>query len=211
MKDLIIPIVFPEYRISITTPSAHVDVFPWTDFDNFTIPSTKQKLSNLGHAGILLVNGKNGVTKYYEYGRYDPPKYRGVIRRVPLPDAKTNQNGVILNSLIAPLQRISAVAGQNGRLKAVFLEAKDVFSKLNQMILVRKSQNNNPKREPYDLTRNSCIHFVKWVVQAAGKQTPWMIDPRPNSYIGEFRDDYRDLDYSPKTKILQIEDVGEYK
>jgi hypothetical protein len=52
---------------------------------------------------------------------------------------------------------------------------------------------------------------VKWVVNASGKEAPWMIDPRPNSYIGEFRDDYRDLDYSPKTKLLRIEDVGEFK
>ena len=36
-----------------------------------------------------------------------------------------------------------------------------------------------------------------------------MVDPRPNSYIGEFRDDYRDLDYSPKTKTLKIEEVGD--
>jgi hypothetical protein len=84
MKDLIIPIVFPEYRISVTTPRVQVDVFPWVDFDNFTIPSTKQRLSNLGHAGVLLVNGKTGVTKCYEYGRYDPPEYKGVIRRVPI-------------------------------------------------------------------------------------------------------------------------------
>ncbi len=183
MKDLIIPIVFPEYRISVNTPRIQVDVFPWTDFDNFTIPSSKQKLSNLGHAGILLVNGKNGVTKYYEYGRYDPPEYKGVIRRVPLPDAMVNKSGVILSSLIAPLHKISEVSGQGGRLEAVFIEATDVFVKLNQMILARKLQNNDPKRKPYDLTSNSCIHFVKWVVKMSGKDTPWMVDPRPNSYL----------------------------
>lgn len=118
---------------------------------------------------------------------------------------------MILSSLIAPLHRVSEVASQGGKLEAVFLETKDVFSKLNQMILVRKSQNNNPKRKPYDLTSNSCIHFVKWVVKSSGNKTPWMMDPRPNSYIGEFKDDYRDLDYSPRTKVLRIEDVGEFK
>jgi len=200
MPDLVIPIVFPEYKISVRTPKTKIDVFPWVDFDNFTIPPTKQKFSDLGHAGVLLVNGINGVTKYYEYGWYDPPEYKGVVRRVPLPDAKIDQNGIVLSSLIAPIARISEVAGQGGRIEAVFLEAQSVFTKLNKMILVRKSQNNNPKRRTYDLTSNSCIHFVKWVAKAAGKDTPWMIDPRPNSYIGEFRDDYRDLDYSPKTK-----------
>lgn len=211
MQDLIIPIVFPEYRISITTPQANVDLFPWVNFDNFTIPSTKQKLSNLGHAGVLLVNGKSGVTKYFEYGRYDPPEFKGVIRKVPLPDAKVDQNGVVFSSLIPPLHRISEVAGQNGRLEAVLLKATNVFSKLNQMILFRKTQNINPKRQPYDIASNSCVHFVKWVVKASGNTPPWMVDPRPNSYIGEFRDDYPDLDYSPKSKLLKVEGVGEFR
>lgn len=79
------------------------------------------------------------------------------------------------------------------------------------MIRARKSLNTLPQRKQYDLTSNSCIHFVKWVVKAAGKDTPWMFDPRPNSYIGEFRDDYRDLDYSPNTRILKIESIGEFK
>lgn len=211
MKDLIIPIVFPEYRILVNSPPIDVDLFPWVSFDNFTIPSSKQKVSNLGHAGIFLVNGKNGVTKYYEYGRYDPPENKGVVRRVILPDAKMDQNGVVLSSLIPPLQKICEKSGQDSRIEGVFIETSNVFSKLNQMILVRKFQNNFPKRKPYDLTSNSCIHFVKWVVKASGKDTPWMVDPRPNSYIGEFRDDYRDLDYSPKTKVLRIEDIGEFK
>ena len=69
--------------------------------------------------------------------------------------------------------------------------------------------NNNPERKPYSITDNSCIHFVKRVVEKAGLETPWMIDPRPNSYIGEFRDDYTDLDYRPKQKLLTIEGIGE--
>jgi len=45
----------------------------------------------------------------------------------------------------------------------------------------------------------------------AGKDTPWMVDPRPNSYMGEFREDYPDLDYSPKERVLRIENMGEYR
>ena len=209
MKDIIIPIVFPEYRISLNTSSVDVDLFPWVSFDNFKIPPTK--ISDLGHAGVFLVNGKNGVTKYYEYGRYDPPENKGLVQRVILPDAKMDQKGMILSSLIPALDKICKKSGQGGRIEGVFLEASNVFDKLNNMIRIRKSQNNLPGRRSYDLISNSCIHFVKGVVKAAGKDTPWMIDPRPNSYIGEFRNDYRDLDYSPKTKLLRIEDVGEFK
>jgi hypothetical protein len=52
---------------------------------------------------------------------------------------------------------------------------------------------------------NSCVHFVKEVVATAGIDTPWMLDPRPTSYIGEFRDDHPDLDYNPRTRELTIE------
>jgi len=38
-----------------------------------------------------------------------------------------------------------------------------------------------------------------------------MLDPRPNSYIGEFRSDYADLDFIPKTGRLVIEDLGEFQ
>ena len=168
MKDIIIPIVFPEYRITVNTSRVDVDIFPWMSFDNFTIPPTRQKVPELGHAGILLVNGKSGLTKYYEYGRYDIPNYRGVVQRIILPDAKIDQDGLVFSSLIPVLQRISVKSGQGGRIEGIFLEVTDVFSKLNKMIIVRKSQNNLPQRKPYDLTSNSCIHFVKWVVEASG-------------------------------------------
>ncbi|MEW5755644.1 MAG: hypothetical protein AB1810_05015 [Pseudomonadota bacterium] len=73
---------------------------------------------------------------------------------------------------------------------------------------LRKSQNSNPKRKPYDLLTNSCIHFVKEITEKAGIATPWMADPRPNSYIGEFRDDFADLDYN--NDVLEIEGAGKY-
>ncbi len=68
---------------------------------------------------------------------------------------------------------------------------------------LRKSQNSNKRRKPYDIFNNSCIHFVKALTNKAGVKTPWMADPRPNSYIGEFRNDYIDLDYSDNKLILE--------
>ena len=156
------------------------------------------------------MNGISGLTKYYEYGRYDYPEKKGVVRRVPVPDAKVSSNGVELKSLIPALKKVCQVAGKGTRIEGVFLEALGVFESLNKRAMMQKSQNSNPKRRVYDLTSNSCIHFVKNLVEAAGKDTPWMIDPRPNSYIGEFRNDYRDLDFFPKTNQLVIESVGEF-
>jgi hypothetical protein len=210
MKDILIPIVFPEYKIVVDTPRQEVDVIPWVDFDNFILPKSSQKLSNLGHAGILIVNGASGLTKYYEYGRYDYPEKKGIVRRVPVPDAKIRSNGVEPKSLIPALKKVCKVAGRGTRIEGVYLEAIGVFENLNKLVMRQKAQNRNPKRKEYDLISNSCIHFVKLLVEAAGKAAPWMIDPRPNSYIGEFRNDYRDLDFSPKTNQLIIENLGEF-
>lgn len=79
MKDLLIPIVFPDYIITVETPPARIkkpDYLPYVDIfpNEVRVPHTKNKLSDLGHAGVLFINGKTGVTKYYEYGRYDPKK-----------------------------------------------------------------------------------------------------------------------------------------
>ena len=211
-KDIVIPIVFPDYRITVEIQKTKVDVFPWVDWDNFTIPKYKEKISNLGHSGVLFINGKTGTTKYFEYGRYDPPHNLGIVAKAAnLPDVKLANGKVEISTLIKPLDFISRISGQSGRIHGVFIEVESKYQAMLDYALLRKSQNANPKRKPYDLTSNSCIHFVKKFVEKAGVKTPWMIDPRPNSYIGEFRDDYNDLDYSSKSKTLKIEGMGEFK
>jgi hypothetical protein len=50
-----------------------------------------------------------------------------------------------------------------------------------------------------------CIEVTdKGVVEAASVGTPGMVDPRPNSYIGEFRDSFPNLDFETKTRKLVI-------
>ena len=207
--DIVIPIVFPEYKIAVKIPKIEVDVLPWFEFDNFTIPKQKEKFSNLGHAGVLFINGKNGVTKYYEYGRYDRAAI-GLVRRVPIPNARVINSKLDIASLKGPLRKISRVAGQSSRIEGAYIEAKDNFTEMLRYAENRKLQNLNPNRKPYDLTSNSCIHFTKGVTAKAGVATPWMIDPRPNSYIGEFRDDFTDLDYRFITNKLKIEALGTF-
>jgi len=59
----------------------------------------------------------------------------------------------------------------------------DKFSAMLKYARLRKSQNSNKKRKPYDLFNNSFIHFVKELTTKAGVIAPWMADLRPNSYI----------------------------
>ncbi len=207
--DVVIPIVFPDYKITIEIQRAEVDVFPWVKFDNFTTPAFKEKVSNLGHAGILFINGKTGTTKYYEYGRYDQPEELGIVVKARnLPDAKIIDGRIDLVSLKKTLSFISRVSGQSGRIQGVYIETDGKYDAMLKHAELRKSQNSFPKRRPYDILTNSCIHFVKEITEVAGVSTPWMIDPRPNSYIGEFRDDFADVDY--KNNTLVIEGVGKF-
>lgn len=206
--DVVIPIVFPDYKIAVEIQKTKVDVFPWVEFDNFTIPTYKDKISNLGHAGVLFINGKTGTTKYYEYGRYDPQNLGLVVKARNLPDVKVLNGSIDLSTMKKTLSFISKASGQSGRIHGVYIEVENKYDAMLKHANLRKSQNGNPKRVPYDILTNSCIHFVKEITEKAGVSAPWMIDPRPNSYIGEFRDDYPDLDF--KNNVLTIEGVGKF-
>jgi hypothetical protein len=201
--DVVIPIVFPDYRITVQVQRLKVDIFPWVEFDNFETPSYEDGISNLGHAGVLFIDGATGATKYYEYGRYDKRRLGVVLKAKNLPDVKVSGGQVNVATLKRTLHEISTLSGQSGRIKGVYIEADGKFNAMLKHAEYRKSQNSNPQRKPYDLLRNSCIHFVKEIVEKAGVATPWLVDPRPNSYIGEFRSEFPDLDY--REGVLHVE------
>lgn len=210
MSDVVIPIVFPEYRVTVAVPAASFDLFPFIDFDNFKTPAYKDKFSDLGHAGVLFINGSTGLTKYYEYGRYDSAGL-GLVRKIAgLPDVRVAKGEIVLSSMKNTLRHISQKSGQSGKIKAAVIQVPGKFASMLTYAEQRKKQNGIPNRKAYDLFLNSCIHFVKSVAMAAGVDTPWLFDPRPNSYIGEFRDDFSDLDYSITSNVLAIEGQGKF-
>ncbi|MCF6237780.1 MAG: hypothetical protein L3J79_03035 [Candidatus Marinimicrobia bacterium] len=57
------------------------------------------------------------------------------------------------------------------------------------------NQNLNPDREPYDITSNNCGTFMQQVLESGGVDTPWMLDPRPTSYIEELRGVFPPINY----------------
>jgi len=203
MSDVLIPIVFPDYRITVETPATRIkvpDYLPYVDIlpNEIRVPHTKNKISDLGHAGVLFINGKTGVTKYYEYGRYDPKKLGWVKKILKLPDVKIDSNGDITEqSLSNVLQVISMKAGKRGRISAAYIKVENKYGEMLKFSQHRMGMNSNPNREHYDIISYSCIHFIKGVMTAAGVDTPWMLDPRPISYIEEIQDDYPALEYRP--------------
>jgi hypothetical protein len=208
--DAVIPIVFPDYLIAVNTPPIKIkipDVLPWIDVmpDHYAVAATKNKVPELGHAGVLLIEGKTGVTRYYEYGRYDPAGL-GLTRSVRVSNVGIDKEGrPTMATLKQVLREISTKAGHGGRISGVYVETPGKFPDMEKYARSRLSDNKNPKRVPYNLTSNSCITFAKEVAEAGGVATPWMLDPRPNSYIGEFQADFPDVQYNPKDGKVIVE------
>ena len=69
--DVAIPIVFPDYRISVDIKPTTIDLFEDWTWDNIRTPAYKDRWEGLGHAGVFFIEGSTGLTKYFEYGRYD--------------------------------------------------------------------------------------------------------------------------------------------
>lgn len=207
--DFVIPIVFPDYLIAMNTPKTSIDILPWVDFDNINVPSKNYHVPELGHAGVLFINGTKGTTKYFEYGRYDTAN-KGLVRKISISNVKIENNQIDYTSLKKVLREIAERSGQGGKINAAFITVDNKFDAMLSYAELRQKQNSNPQRKPYDLTSNSCIHFVKETTEAAGVDTPWMLDPRPNAYIGKFRSNFPDLDYDKKTDSLKIEGTGQW-
>jgi len=212
VSDLVIPIVFPDYKITVETPAARVKVpgyLPYVDIlpNEIRVPHTKNKISDLGHAGVLFINGKSGITKYYEYGRYDPNKLGWVKKMLNLPDVTINSSGVVEQSLSRVLKVISDKAGKRGRISAAYIEVDNKYQAMLDYAQHRIALNSNPNRERYDIASYSCVHFMKGVMEAAGVDTPWMLDPRPTSYIEEIQDDFPVLEYMPSNNELTIKEA----
>jgi hypothetical protein len=173
-EDILIPIAFPDYKV--------------------TLPSGPQ--SELGHSGILFIRGSDGLTKYYEYGRYDPPENLGLVRSKSVSNIKFESNKRPTTiSLKKVLREISERAGNKGRISAAYIVADGKYKTVLDYLEKRFSMNNNPDRKKYALFTNNCMHFVKSSLEVAGLELPSMIDPAPGSYIKELRSKFENLDY----------------
>ncbi|MDD5034876.1 MAG: hypothetical protein PHE55_08975 [Methylococcaceae bacterium] len=211
-KDLAVPIVFPDYLIMVETPAVNVnvpDVLPWVDIlpDRIKVPPSKQKVPFLGHAGILFIEGKSGLTKYYEYGRYDPAA-KGLVRKQSIADVKMGNNGrPTKTSLRKVLAEVSLKSGQSGKIAGAYIELDTgAFIKMLAHATTRMKQNTNPKRAPYELLSNSCLHFMKGVAEAGGASMPAVIAPQPAGYIVQVRLQQNDLDFD-NSGSFTVDDV----
>ncbi|HLL03967.1 MAG TPA: hypothetical protein VK539_25505 [Myxococcaceae bacterium] len=165
-------------------------------------------MPELGHAGVLFINGKTGVTKYYEYGRYDP-KALGIVRRVSIPDVTMKNGKPTRDSLKKVVARISVSSGQNGAVSAAYIELPDdSFKKMVDHAERRLRDNGNPNRTPYALLSNSCLHFMKEVAEAGGASMPPGVVPIPKDYMRLVRMVHPKLDYARGIMTVPLPDGG---
>jgi hypothetical protein len=176
-----IPVVFPDYKISFGG----------------------RKWGGLGHAGIVLIDPKTGQTRYYEYGRYDAAGLGQTVRRsVPnvVMDKKTGQPTE--KSMANLLRAVSKDAGKGTRVEGAYVR-DDNFRGMADYAEKRLKANNDPNRPEYSIMNNNCGTFAQDVLKAGGKDTPMMIDPRPNSYVGELQSHFENrVSFDPKTGKL---------
>ncbi len=203
--DVGIPIVFTAFLITVVEQPRQVDLIPFTDIDDFTIPRTR--MSDLGHAGVLFLRGRDGMTKYYEYGRYDSASL-GLVRRTRIPNVQIGQDGRPTRASLAnTLRTISARAGQGGPVSGAYIEVESGYQAMLDEAQRRMQLNSDGERVPYNILTRSCLHFAVDVVRAAGVDMPWILDPRPVSYLERLRSAYPDLEYNPRTRRVTVEGI----
>ena len=176
-------------------------------FPDYKISTPIGKIGNLGHAGVLLIDNKTGVTKYYEYGRYDK-EGKGVVRTFAVPNVKIGQDKKpTLESLNKTLSIISEQAGHAGRIEGAYIES-DKFKEMKNYAESKIAENANSKRKEYSLRNNNCGTFAADVLKqdpSVKDKAPVIIDPRPNSIVKECQDNFKSLNYDPKKRQVKIE------
>ncbi len=207
-RDVVIPIVFPDYLIAVEQPGGCVDnplpryAREWLGGfvqtpGRVCIPARTHRVPDLGHAGVLFFQGSTGLTKYYEYGRYDPAAL-GLTRRVSIPDVRIADDGrPTAASLRATLARVSSRSGQGGRIEGAYVELPEgAFDLALAYARRREGYNSDPNRTPYALLSNSCMHFSLEALRAAGADPPFMIDPRPVGFVSAIQSSYPALHFT---------------
>ncbi len=177
-------------------------------FPDYKISAFGKQWSNLGHAGVLLIDNKTGITKYYEYGRYDKAEI-GEVRQRTISNVIMGKDGKpTAESLNKVMGEISEIAGHGGRIEGAYIES-DKFKEMNDYAQSKKAENNDPDRKEYSIMNNNCGTFATDVVKQdpeVKKKAPTIIDPRPNSIVKEYQDNFKPVTYNPKTKKTILEE-----
>jgi RHS repeat-associated protein len=171
-----IPVVFPDYKITIGPV----------------------KVPGLGHAGVLLINNKNGQTKYYEYGRYDKAG-KGIVRNLPVSNVTMGKDGKPTSeSLQKVLGQISDKAGHGGAVEGAYVK-NDNFNAMQSYAEGRMAKNTDSSRDSYSITSNNCATFATGVVNS-GDSSFKSSSVIPTNAVDDWQQGREKVNYEPPEK-----------
>lgn len=187
--DIAIPVVYPHQPIFIPADAVR-DAIPF-DIDveaslraTFSEPDSIPPLSvleenetgvrvlGLGHAGIVIVDGRSGGVRYYEYGRYDPAQFGQVRMGSEIGDLVIafGQDGNPRNdSLIRLASMMTRTNGGPYACEAIYVKlANGAFDVMKEFAENRMMDIREKRADPYDVAGNHCFTFAMEVAESAG-------------------------------------------
>ena len=148
-------------------------------FPAFAIRVAGDHRAELGHAAVLLIQGKSGLTKYFEYGRYDPANL-GLVHTLGVPNVTYGSDG---KPTLASLKKcFSDITQQVARgtggghgdtsIAGIYVDENAAFGQGLAYATTRQKDNSNAQREPNKIMSNSCLTFMINTMEAAGVWMP---------------------------------------
>jgi hypothetical protein len=151
----------------------------------------------VGHAGVLLIKS-NGLTKYYEFGRYDEAK-NGQVRNQTVPNAEiASDEKPTSSSLKKILSTLSTKSGKDTRIRAAYFINMDFEKMLAQATATQ------PK---YDIISFNCGQYAESVILKGNPSIdrPLIINPVPNNIVDEYIEEGNaEILFSPTTGDISI-------
>ena len=143
------------------------------------------KIPHTGHSGVLLINNQTGVTKYYEYGRYN--SQIGRARNVCVPNVDIRDGRPTDESLNNVLKTISNQSGDNGDINGAYFKSSE-FKTMQKYAEGVVSEANNPDRKPYNIFTNNCATFAEDVItQDKSIDKPTIVIHTPINTVEEYQ------------------------
>ena len=158
-----------------------------------------------GHAGTLLIDNKTGVTKYYEYGRYDKEN-KGLVRTVAVSNVVIGKDGKpTTESLNKVMKQLSDKSGHGGDIEGAYV-ISDKFKEMNDYAKSKMAENSDPNRKEYSITGNNCATFAEDVItQDKSVDKPGSIVNSPVNIVDEYQEEGNArVQYKAKTQTTTI-------
>ena len=172
----------------------------YINFPDYVISVGNMQFENLGHSGILLINNQTGLTKYYEYGRYDKQNI-GIVRNIKVPNVVIGEDGrPEKESLDKVFGAISQIAGDGGKIEGAYVESNE-FEAMNDYAQSLMAENENPEREPYNIMNNNCSTFAEDVLKQdrnIEKKAPISLFNIPNSVVKKWQNEFIPISFNNK-------------